>query len=316
MAATASQETPEFFFTVCIPAFNRGHLLPRLFESIRTQTFKDFEVVVVDDGSTDDTRTVVAEFRKEAPFPVHYVFQENAGKPSATNAGVDAASGFMFVIADSDDLLPPLCLETMHKAWQAVPDKAKCAGVLGLTSFLHDPGKVIGQAFPEEGMLMNHAEMLLSYGITGGKMQGVRSDLMRRFRPRLFPGEKFIRESDLWHRLGLSHKFVCVNEILRICEFQPGGLSSQGMDAVLQNPRGSAAYHRQLVDDILPTVDASLWTKVRVRGNRLRFALHARRDVGGALRSRGDFLQRAGGMAVGLALYLKDQLFAQARRFR
>ena len=79
--------------TVLTPTYNRAALLPRLFESLCRQTCKDFEWIVVDDGSTDETEAVVRSVGREAAFPVRYLRKENGGKHTAVNLGVREAEG-------------------------------------------------------------------------------------------------------------------------------------------------------------------------------------------------------------------------------
>ena len=96
--------------TLLTPTYNRGKLLWRLYESISKQTYRDFEWLIVDDGSTDDTRKVVEEqILNEANnnhLTIRYVYKNNGGKHTAVNKGVDLANGDLIFIADSDDMLP------------------------------------------------------------------------------------------------------------------------------------------------------------------------------------------------------------------
>ena len=94
------------FITVFTPTYNRGYLLPRLFSSLRNQSFKDIEWLIVDDGSTDNTHDVVMAFIEENIIPIRYVFKRNGGKHQAINEGVKHAKGELFFIVDSDDMLP------------------------------------------------------------------------------------------------------------------------------------------------------------------------------------------------------------------
>ena len=79
--------------TIFTPTYNRGYTLERLYESLCRQTRKDFEWVVVDDGSTDNTKQMVDRWRRTNRFPIRYIYQENRGKPSAHNLGAENAQG-------------------------------------------------------------------------------------------------------------------------------------------------------------------------------------------------------------------------------
>src|SRR5260370_38611217 len=98
----------EMLFTVFTPTFNRRHTLLRLFESLQMQTLRDFEWLVVDDGSTDGTSELMRELEQRGWFPLRYYCQANRGKHVASNLAVDLSAGELFPILDSDDRpLPP-----------------------------------------------------------------------------------------------------------------------------------------------------------------------------------------------------------------
>ena len=138
-------------FTIFIPTYNRANLLPRAFSSIERQTFLNFEVLVIDDGSTDNTHEVVEEWRKRVNFPVDYHHQQNQGKPAAHNFALKFIHGFFTVILDSDDTLADNALELLLAHWNAIPDKQKLsyAGVEGLCALLKN-GEVTGNHFPAD----------------------------------------------------------------------------------------------------------------------------------------------------------------------
>ena len=100
------------FVTVFTPTYNRGYILPKLYDALRSQTSSDFEWIIVDDGSTDNTENLVAGWTGENnKFEIIYIKQENAGKMQAVNKGVTYAKGKMFFIVDSDDCLPENSIE-------------------------------------------------------------------------------------------------------------------------------------------------------------------------------------------------------------
>lgn len=105
----AGAMTPEF--SVIVPVYNRAHVLGRTLKSVLAQTFQDFEIVVVDDGSSDDPKAVVQEF---ADPRIRFVRQENRGGGAARNTGIDAARGRLVAFLDSDDEFLPHHLERMR----------------------------------------------------------------------------------------------------------------------------------------------------------------------------------------------------------
>ena len=93
--------------SVIIPTYNRANLLARAIKSVLNQTFQDFELIVVDDGSTDNTRKVVEEFQKK-DSRIKYIFQENSGGPAKPiNTGIKNSKGeYITILEDDDEFLP------------------------------------------------------------------------------------------------------------------------------------------------------------------------------------------------------------------
>ena len=89
------------YFSICIPTYNRKYILSRALKSLENQTFKDFEVIVVDDGSTDDTAAFMDKYIESTKMNVRYFYKNNGGKHTALNLGIKNAKGMFFVILDS-----------------------------------------------------------------------------------------------------------------------------------------------------------------------------------------------------------------------
>ena len=102
------------FFTITIPAYNRAYILPETIESIQKQTFSQWEIIVVDDGSTDNTANLISEMAK-ADARIRYLFQENAERSAARNNGADHANGMYLLFLDSDDSFFFDHLEKIHQ---------------------------------------------------------------------------------------------------------------------------------------------------------------------------------------------------------
>jgi glycosyltransferase involved in cell wall biosynthesis len=105
-------------FTVVVTTHNYGHLLPDALRSLAAQTLRDFELLIVDDGSTDNTEKVVDQFRSRFR-DFHYLKQAQSGPAAARNAGVQEARGTHVAILDADDVWSPLYLETMQNKFQS-----------------------------------------------------------------------------------------------------------------------------------------------------------------------------------------------------
>jgi glycosyltransferase involved in cell wall biosynthesis len=103
------------FFSIIIPAYNRAYILPETLASIVNQSFLDWEIIVVDDGSTDNTKEVIENISKNNP-KLNYIFQKNAERSAARNNGAKYAKGKYLLFLDSDDFYKPNHLENIHSS--------------------------------------------------------------------------------------------------------------------------------------------------------------------------------------------------------
>ena len=204
-------------FTVLTPTYNRAHLLPRLYTSLRNQTCRDFEWLVVDDGSTDDTATVVADWQSaDSAFPVRYVHQLNAGKVAAMNRGIRDARGNLIAQIDSDDELLPDALQVLLDAWQELDfaARARFVGVTGLC--IDDDGRIVGSRYPMDAFVSDSLESRYRYKIRGEKWGFQRRDVLLRFPfPEGLP-TRHIPEGVVWNKIAREFKTLYINRPLRI----------------------------------------------------------------------------------------------------
>lgn len=103
--------------TIYTPTNNRRATLPRLYESIKKQTFKDFKWLIVDDGSTDDTKSLVQTFINEGLVQINYIYKENGGKHTATKLAWEIVDTPYLAGVDSDEELMPDAIETLENQW-------------------------------------------------------------------------------------------------------------------------------------------------------------------------------------------------------
>ena len=116
-------------FTIFTPTFNRKELLGKLYSSLQNQTYRDFEWLIVDDGSTDGTEEGVKEFINEKKLDIKYFYTENGGKQRAYNFGVEKAEGELFICLDSDDEYVETGLETILRYWEKYENNNEIAGM-------------------------------------------------------------------------------------------------------------------------------------------------------------------------------------------
>lgn len=242
--------------TVFTPTYNRAHLLPRLYESLCKQTFKDFEWVIVDDGSVDDTKEVVDKFlvhsfqflddSDKASFPIRYFYQVNGGKHRAINRGVKEAKGELFFIADSDDILPPDALETVAGIYKEIKDDTSFAGVCGLDGTFE--GKVIGSGLPHDVIDDTSIAVRFKLGVTGDMKEVFRTEVLKEFPFPEIEGERFCPEVLVWNRIAAKYKLRYFNQIIYLAEYQNDGITSGIVRARMKSPIASMMTYAEMAE--------------------------------------------------------------------
>lgn len=203
-------------FTVFTPTYNRAHTLHRVYDSLCAQTLRDFEWIVIDDGSTDGTADLVAGWVKSSDFAIRFFTQEHAGKHIAHNLAVREARGRFFMVFDSDDACVPTALERIAYHWNGIPaaDRQAFFAVNGLCCDQH--GSIVGDAFPSSPFDSNLREKRYVYRVRGEKWGAVATAVLRRFP---FPEIKmthFVPEGAVWLEIAKTYKIRYVNEVFRI----------------------------------------------------------------------------------------------------
>ena len=119
--------------TIFTPTYNRMSTLPRLYESICKQTDKNFEWLIIDDGSTDETKVLFDSWKKiKTDFPLRYYRVDNGGKARAINKALELAKGKYFFIVDSDDYIPDDCIESLNTWFDEIKNHEKIIGISGI----------------------------------------------------------------------------------------------------------------------------------------------------------------------------------------
>lgn len=213
------------FITIFTPTYNRRDLIDNLYRSLLRQTQKNFEWLVVDDGSTDGTEKYFADLSSEAsPFQIRYIKQDNGGKHRAINNGVNNALGKLFFIVDSDDYLTPDAIEKINQWAEALDGSRKWAGISGLKGFSKD--RVVGQQNKECRFVDAKNSERRKFKLLGDKAEVYFTDVLREHPFPEIPGEKFISEEIVWNAIARDGYYLrWFNEIIYICDYLESGLT-------------------------------------------------------------------------------------------
>lgn len=211
-----SERPTKPLITVFTPTFNRASVLPRVFQSLTAQTLQDFEWLVIDDGSADNTAELVQGWTTEAMFPIRYQWQPNQGKHIAYNAAALAAKGDFLICADSDDQLLPEALETLMNRWNQLDavSRAHAAGLMFMCKNQH--GELVGDKFPLDAQVADLMEMFMVRKIGGEKGSMFLTKLVKQHPFPASVKNVYVPESVFLQVISESWKMLCVNDALRI----------------------------------------------------------------------------------------------------
>ena len=222
------------FLTIVTPVYNRCGLLKKCWESLAAQTDKDFEWIVVDDGSTDKSADMVRSL-PDAGFPVILIEKENGGKHTALNASHDHVHGKYVVILDSDDRLVETAVEQIREGWLRYEDSDH----IGMVTFLK--GRTVDEPSciaDDEGVPVDIMRYQRRCFHSSDCCEVIRAELYIKYPFPVFAGERFISEGALWNRISFTHMCVYINSVIYLAEYLDGGLTKSGKSLRISNPQG------------------------------------------------------------------------------
>lgn len=226
----------KYKITLFTPTYNRAYILETLYRSVQRQTFRNFEWILIDDGSSDNTEALVKGWMAEGnDFPIRYYQVPNGGKCRAINKGLDLAEGELFFTVDSDDYLTDDALEKVLQWEKTLPSEGKfCgfAGNLGTAPDVTPNHRFVGEYF--DGTALDRYST-----IDGERAMVFYTAIHRHYRYPAFEGENFITEAVTWNRMAHDgYKMRFFNDIIWIYEYREDGLTKAGSSIFLKNPKG------------------------------------------------------------------------------
>lgn len=242
--------------TVFTPTYNRAGLIGRVYESLKKQTVKDFKWIIVDDGSTDDTKAVVDAFishNAENGFATEYHYQDNGGKMRAHNTGSRLCDTELFLCVDSDDMLTEDAAETIVSLWRAADDGINRAGIAAYKGELAD-GKI--RKFRDASFMAGDIERgyetlrgLYLHGFFGETTLVFRSDLLKKYPFPEIDGEKYVPEDYIYDKIDKECPLLVLPKVLTVCELCEGGYTDAAKKLRRENPMGWFLYYEQRSSD-------------------------------------------------------------------
>lgn len=240
---TFEQTMPQF--TVFTAAYNRAKTLHRVYEALLAQTLSDFEWLIVDDGSEDDTEMRVRKMINEGRLLIRYFKKKNGGVHTAHNMAIREAKGVYFLRLDSDDSCVPQALEILLEAWKKIPADARDE-YSGVSCLCKDEyGRIIGDSYPLNEWDSSYCELAK---VKGEKWGFHRTALLKDEPFPEFSGERFCPEGLVWARLHNRYKTRCINIPLRIYFDSTDSINSRMVQTRYSAPKGVSLYYSEQLD--------------------------------------------------------------------
>lgn len=225
----------EELVTVLTPTYNRGELLKVLYNSLCKQTNKKFEWLIVDDGSTDDTKKIVDDFSNDDNITIHYQYKENGGKHTALNYSHPYIKGKYLVIVDSDDYLVENAIEIILNKWDKYKNNKNIVGITFQKGGMRDFNPFDKQM---HGEYISTFVRETNLGMRGDHCETILTKAFCSFEFPVFKNERFIAEGAMWYETTKNKDIVYCNEIIYLAEYLDGGLTNSGRILHIQNPKG------------------------------------------------------------------------------
>jgi glycosyltransferase involved in cell wall biosynthesis len=223
--------------TVFTPSYNRAYLLPQLYSSLCRQTVQDFVWLIVDDGSTDTTKSLVASWQQQGLIELQYIYQENQGMHGGHNTAYQNISTPFNVCIDSDDFMPDDAVALILKNCENLDENF--AGIVGLDADKN--GKVIGTPIPENLTAVKLNELYALHQVRGDKKIVYKTAIVEKYPSYpLYENEKFVPLDYLYLLIDQDYDLKPVNTVLCIVEYQEDGSSMNIFKQYRRHPNGFA----------------------------------------------------------------------------
>ena len=243
--------------SILTATYNRANYLPKLYESIKENLKYKItpEWIIVDDGSTDDTKNIVEEFIKENRIIIKYMYQKNSGKMSGINEAVKMATGDLIVDCDSDDYFSDNGFEIIEKNAEKLLKDEELYGMAFLKK--EENGKISGKEFSQKEYKTTMFDLYFKEDIGGEKIIVYNSKIRKMYSHQLEHNEKFITEARMYHKMDEKYKLLAINEVVEIGSYIEDGYTKNINKTFKENPYGYYMYFKELMQKNMKDVKFS-----------------------------------------------------------
>jgi glycosyltransferase involved in cell wall biosynthesis len=252
--------------TIFTPTYNRAYILNQCYQSLVRQSSNDFIWLIIDDGSTDNTKELVNGWINEDKIKIRYHFQENQGMHGAHNTAYSLINTELNVCIDSDDYMPDDAVYNILKFWKTANKNTKIAGIIGLDSY--KDGGIVGSKFPDNIFRSTLENLHNVHKVNGDKKLIYRTEIIKKYRPYpIFEKERFVPLGTLYLLIDKDYELLCYNKVLCVVEYLEDGSSRNIFKQYKKNPKGFQ-YARII------NMQYSKYLKVQIR-NAIHYVSHS-----------------------------------------
>lgn len=238
-----------------------------LWNSLQKQTVKDFEWLVVDDGSTDGTKNLITQLQEKSDFLIRYIHKSNGGKHTALNVGIQTICSELTFIVDSDDYVTEDAIESILKIHKKYRLQNNICGYAFLRAF--PDGKVNGKKFEVDEKIGSYIDVRVNGDDTSAdKAEVFKTHCLKEFPFPEYPNEKFLGEDFVWVRMARKYEMVHINKAIYVGNYLEDGLTNNRRKHNIASPVG--CMHR--AEEFM---ESDLKTRYRIKGG-LQYIVYGR----------------------------------------
>lgn len=230
--------------TVFTPTFNRAYTLHKCYESLKKQKNKNFEWMIIDDGSTDNTENLIKKWQKKNIMSIKYIYKKNGGMHSGYNVAYNNIFTELAVCIDSDDYMTENAIEDIITFWDC-NKKEDIAGIVGLN--ITEKGKLIGKKLPNKERVKIY-DYYNRLGGTGDKKMIYRPEVIRSFISPEFEGEKLFPTCYKYFMVDLEYDMLILNKPLCIVEYMRDGFTQNIIKQYKKNLKSFIFYRKFIME--------------------------------------------------------------------
>lgn len=233
--------------SILTATYNRAKYLSRLYNSIKINLDRDIylEWIIIDDGSSDETKEIIQSFIKENKFEIKYAYQENQGKMVAINKAVNIATGEFIVDCDSDDYFTIDSFKIIKENVNKILNNNNYYGLVFLKK--EENGNISGKKFKTQNSTTMF-DLYFKYDIQGEKVIVYNSEIRKKYHHEIEKNEKFVTEARMYHKMDEKYKLIPVNEAIEQGGYRDDGYTKNIKKVFKENPYGYYMYFKELME--------------------------------------------------------------------